>query len=75
MKLLKHMRELKIHRREYIIKPSIKFRVDKNYYIMSLLPTIMIEPWILRTPGDPIIDVSFLNMHLLIGTWNLRTDN
>ena len=70
MKLIEDFKMCKGHRKEYRLKPSIKFMADKEYYHFSFIPTILYEPWIYRYPNSVgIIDIWWLHFHILIGTW------
>ena len=70
MKLFKDLKKCKGHRKEYRIKPTIRFYVDKEYYDFSFLPTVLWMPWIYRYPDcDGVIDIWCLNFHILIGKW------
>lgn len=70
MKLFEDLKRLKSHRKEYRIKPFIEFRVDKEDYFFSFLPTILYIPWIYRHPNSiGVIDIWWLHFHILIGKW------
>ena len=70
MKLIEDFKMCKGHRKEYRIKPTIKFRADTENYHFSFLPTILYLPWIYRYPNSiGIIDIWWLHFHILIGTW------
>ena len=70
MKLFDDLKECKGHRNEYRIKPIIKFKVDKENYYFSFLPTILWMPWIYRYPNIiGVIDIWWLNFHIAIGKW------
>ena len=73
--LIKRMRNLKQYRCEYRIKPTIRFYIDKRGYFMSFLPTVLWEPWINRYPNTDIIDIWWLNFHILIGTWEPKKED
>lgn len=70
MKLFDDLKECKGNRNEYRIKPIIKFKVDKENYYFSFLPTILWMPWIYRYPNTiGVIDIWWLNFHIFIGKW------
>lgn len=70
MKLIEDLKRCKGNRKKYRIKPTIEFHVDTRHYYFSFLPTIMWTPWIYRYPHSiGIIDIWWLNFHILIGTW------
>ena len=72
MKLIKDLKKCKSDRKGYRIKPTIKFRVDKNHYSFSFLPTILWCPWIYRYPNCVgVVDIWWLNFHILIGKWEV----
>ena len=77
MKLIEDLKKCKGHRKEYRIKPFIEFRVDKEDYYFSFLPTILYMPWVYRYPNSVgVIDIWWLHFHILIGTWeNLSCRN
>lgn len=55
-------------RKEYSIKPTIKFEVnDADHFF--LIPTIMIMPWIYRFPNSSVVDILWLNCCICIGKW------
>lgn len=55
---------------EYRIKPTLRFYVDTAHYYFAFLPTVLYLPWVYRHPGgDGVIDVWWLNCHILIGTF------
>lgn len=70
MKLFKDLKSCKEHRKEYRIKPTIEFYVDKDHYLFSFLPTILWHPWVYRYPNsEGVIDIWWLHFHILIGKW------
>lgn len=70
MKLIDDLKKCKGHRKEYRIKPTIKFYADKEDYYFSFIPTILWMPWVYRHPHSiGIIDIWWLHFHILIGTW------
>ena len=69
-KLFKDSRKYKEHRKDYRIKPTIKFIVDNNNCMFSFLPTIVWQPWIYRYPNMiGVIDIWWLNFHIIFGRW------
>lgn len=71
-KLFENLKRLKPNRKNYKIKWIFKFKIDNDHYMFSFLPTILWEPWIYRYPGaEGIIDIWWLNMHILIGKWTV----
>ena len=75
-KLFKNLKKCKPHRKEFHMKPSIRIAVDDNHYTFSFLPTVVYEPWIYRYPNlqEPLLDIWWLNIHILIGTWKKREE-
>lgn len=73
MKLIKDSIKLKENRKNYIIKPTIKFYIDNNNYMFSFFPTIEWQPWIYRYLNCSVIDIWWLNFHILIGTWERKS--
>ena len=73
MKLRKLFKRIKACREDgpspFRIKWNIKFQTDDTDYIFSFLPTIIWMPGIYRYPGTCVIDITWLNLHLTIGTW------
>ena len=70
MKLIKDLKNCKGHRKQYRIKPTIRFLVDKDDYYFSFLPTVLWQPWVYRYPNiDGIVDIWWLHFHILIGKW------
>ena len=67
--LFKKLKELKPYRKEYRIKPAVKFEVDTHYYCFSFLPTIMWCPWIYRHNAFYVVDIWWLHFHILFGKW------
>jgi hypothetical protein len=69
MKLIEDLKKCKQYRKEYRIKPTLNFRIDREYYF-SFLPTILWTPWVYRYPNTcGVVDIWWLNFHILIGTW------
>ncbi len=58
-----------VKRSDYYIKWKISFNVDKKYRAYHILPTIVYQPWKYRGPNVSIIDIAWLNFHILIGEW------
>lgn len=56
-------------RKNWCIKPLLKFERDTDYYLMSLVPTIMFQPWNYRRPGIAVIDITWFHFHIVIGEW------
>lgn len=75
MKLFNDLKRCKEYRKEYKIKPAIRLYVDKEYYDFSFLPTVLWMPWVYRYPdSDGVIDIWWLNFHILIGKWERVKD-
>lgn len=53
---------------DWRIKWDVKFLIDDDF-LFALLPTILFQPSIYRYPGTSIIDIWWLNMHLVFGEW------
>ena len=73
MKLYKRLKELKEQRKEYKIKPVVKFFADRGYYF-SVIPTVIFCPWIYRYPDDWVVDIWWLHFHICIGRWKRKVD-
>lgn len=75
-KLFKRLKELKPKRKNYYIEPTIRFEVDDRNYLFCFIPTIIYTPWIYRHPHikEAILDICWLNMHILIGTWCVKEE-
>lgn len=70
MKLIEDLKNCKGHRKEYRIKPTIRFFVDRDNYYFSFLPTVLWMPWVYRHPDiDGVVDIWWLHFHILIGKW------
>jgi hypothetical protein len=70
MKLIKDLKNCNGYRKEYRIKPTIRFCIDKEDYYFAFLPTILWQPWVYRYPNcDGIINIWWLHFHILIGKW------
>ncbi len=59
----------KPYRKQYILKPKIEFRIDKDDYLFMLLPTIMFVPWFSRFPNSYAFEIMWLNINIGIGLW------
>lgn len=57
-------------RKEYRIKPKIRFEIDKG--IFFLLPTIIWQPWKYRYNDTFVISFYWLNFVVGIGLWKRR---
>ena len=71
VKLIKDSIRLKESRKEYRIKPIVKFYVDNN--IFSFIPTVVWQPWIYRYINSSVVDIWWLHFHILIGTWEYKS--
>ena len=70
MKLIEDFKRCKGHRKQYRIKPIIKFEIDREQYYFSFFPTILWSPWIYRYPNiEGVVDIWWLHFHILIGKW------
>lgn len=68
-KLFKTLKECKEKRKLCRIKPTVWFEIDRQYYWFSFLPTILWMPWCCRHNGAEIVDIWWLNFHIMIGKW------
>lgn len=59
-------------RQDYYIKWKIGFEIDKSYRAYSILPTIVWQPWKYRYPLTSIVDITWLNFHIVIGEWRKK---
>lgn len=74
-KLIEDLKRCKGRRKEYRIKPTIKFIRDDYHYYFSFLPTVAWQPYIYRHPGmDGVVDIWWLHFHILIGTWEYKME-
>lgn len=62
-------------RKDYIIKLCICFEIDKEDQVISILPTIMIQPWKYRYPNTFVVDITWLIFHIGIGRWRTKGAN
>lgn len=53
----------------------VKISVDKCDYIISLIPTILFQPWFKRYPGDKVFEIYWLNISIAFGEWEKRKEN
>lgn len=66
----KHI-EHKPNRKDYYIKWTVFFEIDRtSYQVWSLLPTIIWQPWYCRSKGTPIFTLMWFNWNLGIGEWH-----
>lgn len=72
--LFKKLREYRKDRKEYYIERKVAFESDDYYYVFSILPTIIVQPWITRHPGVYVIDITWLHMHIGIGIWRIKDE-
>lgn len=69
-KLFEDLKRCKDMRKDYRLKMTIRFDVDTYDYYFAFLPTVLFLPWVYRTRyRDGVIDIWWLNMHILIGRW------
>ena len=73
IKLIKELIRLHPLRKRYKIKWNISFGTDTD--IIFLFPTIVIQPWIVRHNGVAVINISWLHMHIAIGTWGRKGES
>ena len=66
--LFKKLKECRPDRKNYRIKPIIRFEIDKDY-LFSFLPTIVCCPWIYRHKGFYVVDIWWLHFHIVFGRW------
>lgn len=75
IKLFEDLKSCKGNRKNYRIKPFFKFYADKNY-LYSFFPTIIWTPWVYRHPNtEAVVDIWWLNLHILIGKWEVLSCN
>ena len=71
--LLTALKKCKPMHKEYAIKPSIDFYLDKRRYKLAFLPTVTYVPWIYTHPNSKgIIDIWWLNFHIALGTFERK---
>ena len=74
-KLFADLKRCKKCRSEYRVKPTMEFYVDTTCYDFAFLPTVLYMPWCYRYPDSKgVVDIWWLNMHILIGTWERRNE-
>lgn len=74
-KLFEDLKRCKPIRKNYRLKMTVRFEVDTHDYYFAFLPTVLFLPWPYRsTTADGVIDIWWLNMHILIGRWE-RAEN
>ena len=71
IKLIKDMVRMRHDRKDYKIKWEINLGFEPS--ICSLLPTIVVQPWIYRYVDVGLIDITWLFWHLSIGTWKRKS--
>ena len=59
-------------RENWYIEKKIKFYNDTDSYIISLLPTILFQPWRHRYPYCAVVDITWLTFHISIGVWKRK---
>lgn len=78
MKLKKLIRKYKLFKNiphdDYYIDWNVKFEVDDNDYLFTILPTVVWQPFMLRYPNTAVLDIWWLNIHIIIGTWMRKED-
>jgi hypothetical protein len=74
-KLFEILKQCKPSRKEYYIKPMIKFEVDDWHYEFFLLPTISFLPWPYRYNNKACCEISWLNIRICIGQWKSKDDH
>lgn len=75
-KLFDTLKRCEKDRKDYKLKFSIKFDIDRRHYYFAFIPTVRFVPWVYRYPNTRgVIDIWWLNFHVLIGTWEHRDKN
>ena len=72
-KLFRSLKQCKEDRKNWRINWRVAFEVDDDYYMFALLPTVGWQPWTFRRPNTSVIDIWWLNMHLVIGIWEVKS--
>ena len=73
-KLIKTHRRLRVQKKNYYIRPKVRFHVDKEDYPFFILPTVLIQPWFRRYPGSSVIDIYWMHFIIAIGLWMRKED-
>jgi hypothetical protein len=74
-KLFKDLKNCRPYRDGDHIELSLRFWIDTEDYYFAFIPTVLYMPWPYRQPdSDGVIDIWWLNIHLLLGRW-VRGDN
>lgn len=74
-KLFQDLKRCKKYKKEHYTKWSIRFEIDTYHYYFAFLPTITHLPWIYRQSFmHDVVDIWWLNMHILIGHWGRKED-
>ena len=71
-KLIRTHKLCKYRSKEYRVKPVVRIEIDTDYYMISIIPTIYLQPWQFRRPNTSILDIHWLNIHICVGLWVLR---
>lgn len=72
-KLFSELKKCKSIRKNYRIKPCVRFAADRRRYVFSLIPTIRYTPWIYMYPNAiGVVDVSWLHFHIYFGKLELK---
>ena len=73
IKLFKELKYCGKLRDHYRISPGICFKVDRRRYILAIIPTIRIVPWIYLPPNCiGVVDVWWLCYHIYIGRFEMK---
>lgn len=73
IKLFEDLKRCKYMKKDYILKPAIKFEIDTYHYYFAFLPTVLFLPWCYRRAGcKGVVDIWWLNFHIAIGTWEYK---
>lgn len=68
-KLFRELESCRHMRGGYRVKPKLQARFDRANYMMYVLPTITIQPWLYRKPGTFVVAFRWLHFRLAYGLW------
>ena len=71
-KLFETLKQCRPNRKEYYIKPIVRFEVDDRHYHFVLIPTITTVPWPYRYNNMACWEIAWLNMRICIGQWKSK---
>lgn len=71
--LFKKLKTRRAERKNYKIESYCQLVMDTEDYCLAFIPTIIWQPWVCRESNiRGVVDIWWLNVHLLIGKWTLK---